>query len=223
MGCTPPRGFLEQRLAAIEQAEPSVRAFVRIDVAGARQSADESTRRWKAGRPIGPVDGMPVAIKDMIETRDMPTEMNSPIYTNWRPHRDAAAVWALRQAGGGDPGQDGDDGIRRQQFRAHPQTLMTAARDTGRLLLRARPLRWAPVWSAWRWAPKPRPRPFGQPAIAAPMPWKPSIDALHTGGVTPLALTQDHLGVFGACLEDVWAGARAIARHVGGTPPQSRG
>jgi Asp-tRNA(Asn)/Glu-tRNA(Gln) amidotransferase A subunit family amidase len=48
---------------------------------------------------------------------------------------------------------------------------------------------------------------------------KPSIDALHTGGVTPLALTQDHLGVFGASLQDVWAGARAIARYAGGTPP----
>jgi Asp-tRNA(Asn)/Glu-tRNA(Gln) amidotransferase A subunit family amidase len=43
--------------------------------------------------------------------------------------------------------------------------------------------------------------------------------ALHTGGVTALAPTLDHLGVFGASLEDLWAGAMAIASRVGGTPP----
>jgi Asp-tRNA(Asn)/Glu-tRNA(Gln) amidotransferase A subunit family amidase len=98
-GSDTPRAFLEERLEVIAAAEPSVRAFVLVDPAGARAAADASSARWKAGRPIGPVDGIPVAVKDMIETRDLPTQMNSPIYVDWRPQRDAAAVWALRQAG----------------------------------------------------------------------------------------------------------------------------
>ena len=212
-----PRAFLERRLETIEQGEPSVRAFVRVDMAGARTSADASTARWKAGRPIGPVDGMPVAVKDMIETRDMPTEMNSPIYTGWRPHRDAAAVWALRQAGAvilgktvttefavsnSGPTRNPYDGTRTP---GGSSSGSAAAVGAGMASLALGTQTQASTI-----------RPAGYCGAYA---MKPSIDALHTGGVTPLALTQDHLGVFGASLQDVWAGARAISRHVGGTPP----
>ena len=65
----------------------------------ARKAADASTRRYKAGRPLSPIDGCPVAVKDIIATADMPTQMNSPIYKGWRPKADAACVAALRQAG----------------------------------------------------------------------------------------------------------------------------
>ncbi len=42
---------------------------------------------------------MPVGIKDIIETIDMPTENGSPLFTGWRSERDAASVAALREAG----------------------------------------------------------------------------------------------------------------------------
>src|SRR3546814_10797105 len=56
-------------------------------------------RSWKAGNPLSPIDGMPVAIKDLLETKDMPTRMGCAAFEDNFPKRDNAAVWALRQAG----------------------------------------------------------------------------------------------------------------------------
>jgi Asp-tRNA(Asn)/Glu-tRNA(Gln) amidotransferase A subunit family amidase len=47
----------------------------------------------------GPLHGVPVGIKDIVDTADMPTEYGSPIYRGHRPRADAAAVALLRQAG----------------------------------------------------------------------------------------------------------------------------
>jgi Asp-tRNA(Asn)/Glu-tRNA(Gln) amidotransferase A subunit family amidase len=65
----------------------------------ARESRRRRDAPLQAGRPLSPVDGCPIAVKDIIATADMPTEMNSPIYRKWRPKADAACVMALRQAG----------------------------------------------------------------------------------------------------------------------------
>ena len=65
----------------------------------ARRAADASTERWRTGRPLSPIDGMPVGIKDIIETADMPTEQGSPLFAGWETGRDAASVAALREAG----------------------------------------------------------------------------------------------------------------------------
>ena len=94
-----PRAFLERCLAVLHEREPVVKAFVALNEAGARQAADQSTERWKAGRPLSPIDGMPLGIKDLLETKDMPTEMGCLAYRGNFPKRDNAAVWALRQAG----------------------------------------------------------------------------------------------------------------------------
>ncbi|MEQ1775569.1 MAG: amidase, partial [Burkholderiales bacterium] len=55
--------------------------------------------RWKAGNPLSAIDGMPVAIKDLLETKDMATEMGCEAYRGNFTRRDNAAVWALREAG----------------------------------------------------------------------------------------------------------------------------
>ena len=62
-------------------------------------SADASAERWRAGRALSSIDGMPIGIKDLLETKDMPTEMGCEAYRGNFPKRDNAAVWALRLAG----------------------------------------------------------------------------------------------------------------------------
>ena len=94
-----PRAYLERCLETIAAREPVVKAFPAMNEAGARAAADASTERWKAGQPISPIDGMPIAIKDLLETKDMPTEMGCVAMKGNFPKRDNAAVWALRQAG----------------------------------------------------------------------------------------------------------------------------
>src|SRR5689334_19088787 len=83
-----PRACLERYLERIEKREKEVQAFVALNLDGARAAADAATSRYRAGHPLSPVDGMPVGIKDILETEDMPTEFGSPIYKGWRGNRD---------------------------------------------------------------------------------------------------------------------------------------
>ena len=94
-----PRAYLERCLETVAAREPVVKAFTAINEAGARDAADASTARWKAGKPLSSIDGMPLAIKDLLETKDMPTQMGCEAFKGNFPKRDNAAVWALRQAG----------------------------------------------------------------------------------------------------------------------------
>jgi Asp-tRNA(Asn)/Glu-tRNA(Gln) amidotransferase A subunit family amidase len=98
-GKATPRQFLERSLELLEGWEPRIGAFVCTNLPAARRAAESSTERWRAGRPLSPIDGMPVGIKDVIETFDMPTEMGSPLFSGWRSAKDAASVRALRDAG----------------------------------------------------------------------------------------------------------------------------
>ena len=91
-----PRAYLERCLETIEALEPTVSAWVHQDPAIARAASDAATNRYKNGRPLSLIDGCPMAVKDIIETADMPTQMNSAIYDGWQPVRDAACVQALR-------------------------------------------------------------------------------------------------------------------------------
>src|SRR5437867_4421986 len=98
-GTESPRDFLEACLANLNTWEPKVGAFVNLNIDGARAAADRATERWRTGAPLSPIDGMPIGIKDIIETVDMPTEMGSPLFAGWRSQKDAASVAALRHAG----------------------------------------------------------------------------------------------------------------------------
>ena len=83
-------------LARIAEREDAVRAwaFLDPDLALAQARARDA-----AAKPAGPLHGVPVGIKDIFDTADMPTEMGSPIYAGHRPAADAAAVAILRSAG----------------------------------------------------------------------------------------------------------------------------
>ena len=94
-----PRGFLERCIAQIEADDGDVGAFVTANLDAARAATDAASARWKDGRPLSAIDGMPVGIKDIMETADMATEQGSPLFDGWEGGRDAAAVAALREAG----------------------------------------------------------------------------------------------------------------------------
>lgn len=82
-------------LDRIAAREPTVNAWAYLDPDAVLTAA----RARDAVSPTGPLHGVPVAIKDVIETSDMPTGMGSPIYDGLRTDRDAACVALLRDAG----------------------------------------------------------------------------------------------------------------------------
>jgi Asp-tRNA(Asn)/Glu-tRNA(Gln) amidotransferase A subunit family amidase len=79
---------------AIAAREAEVGAFVTLDLDGARKAAQAT------GLKDRPLRGLPVALKDIFDTADMPTEYGSPIYAGYRPKADAALVALIRRAGG---------------------------------------------------------------------------------------------------------------------------
>ncbi len=82
-------------LDRIAARDPVVKAWSYLDADYALRQARELDKRPSQG----PLHGVPVGIKDMIDTRDMPTQHNSPIYVGHRPGQDAACVETLRAAG----------------------------------------------------------------------------------------------------------------------------
>src|SRR5205085_840439 len=98
-GETTPSDFLEGCLQAIGRLEPTIGAFVQLAAESARRAAEAATARWRSGQPLSPIDGMPLAIKDIIETVDFPTGQGSPLWEGFVTRRDSASVHALREAG----------------------------------------------------------------------------------------------------------------------------
>ena len=86
-----PVELMEACLARIAEREPAVRAFAWFDVDAARRGATNA-------RP-GALHGVPIGVKDVLDTADMPSEYGSPIWRGWRPRADAAAVAWARHAG----------------------------------------------------------------------------------------------------------------------------
>ncbi len=98
-GTSSPSRYLERCLTRLDAVEPVLKAFVHLARDAARSAAAQSDARWKAGKPLSAIDGMPIAIKDIIETADMPTGQGSPFWKDTYTRRDAASVQALREAG----------------------------------------------------------------------------------------------------------------------------
>ena len=85
-GALTPEAALAESLAAIDAQEETIKAFV-------------TRAKNPRARTEGPLRGIAVGIKDIVDTADMPTEMGSAIYRGNQPRADAAVVMLLKQAG----------------------------------------------------------------------------------------------------------------------------
>lgn len=86
-------------LEQIEASESTVRAWTHYDAQHALMQAKEADFRRAQGLPLGPLHGVPVGIKDIIDVRGMPTENGTPLDAGKRPWKDAALIQRLRNAG----------------------------------------------------------------------------------------------------------------------------
>jgi aspartyl-tRNA(Asn)/glutamyl-tRNA(Gln) amidotransferase subunit A len=94
-----PRVATDATLARVRDINPTLNAIVTLDEAGAVDAADASGRRWKGGRPLGPLDGVPVTIKDNILAAGLRATWGSRLYENFVPDEDELPVRRLREAG----------------------------------------------------------------------------------------------------------------------------
>lgn len=86
-------------LQRIDETEAVVKAWAHLDREGALAQAAAMDRIRKAGRPLGALHGVPVGLKDIVDTKDMPTQRGTPIFAGRQPDEDAAIVERLREAG----------------------------------------------------------------------------------------------------------------------------
>jgi aspartyl-tRNA(Asn)/glutamyl-tRNA(Gln) amidotransferase subunit A len=93
------RQVLEDVLGVIGVRDTELHAFNHVMADEARAVADDIDRRLAAGTPVGPLAGVPVALKDNMCTRGIPTTCSSKILEGWRPPYDATAVERLAAAG----------------------------------------------------------------------------------------------------------------------------
>jgi len=91
--------FVEACLARIAEVDGQIQAWAFLDPEYALQQARAADQRRLSGAPVGALHGVPVAIKDIFDTADMPTEYGSAIYAGRTPSRDASVVTMLRAAG----------------------------------------------------------------------------------------------------------------------------
>ncbi|MDB5990766.1 MAG: amidase [Herbaspirillum sp.] len=210
-----PTDFLQRCLDIIDSRDAEVRAFVALDREAAQQAAAESTARWQAGAPRSPIDGMPIGIKDVIETAGMPTGQGSARFAGTQTGRDAAAVLALREAGAVILGKTATT-----EFAA---TFAAATRNPCDL---ARTPGGSSSGSAASISAGMLPAALGTQVVGSitrpasfcgVYGYKPSFGGLNRGGAND-QLSQSSMGVLGASLEDVRDVAAAIAERVGGDP-----
>ncbi len=208
-----PRELLERCLEAIDSRDGVVKAFVVLNAQAARKSADESSRRYKFGTPLSVVDGCPLAVKDIIATNDMPTQMNSSIFEGFQPRHDAAAVSALRTGGAIIVGKTvtTEFAISRSGPTTNPfdQTRTPGGSSSGSAAAVAAGM--VPVALATQTQGS-----LLRPAsYCGAVGFKPTINTLHTGGIHPLSPTCDHLGVIAGSLDDAWRIASHISLAIG--------
>lgn len=214
-GTDDPRAYLERCIQTIVARDSEVRAFVTLGLEAARCAADASAARYRGHAPLSPVDGMPLGIKDIMDTHDLPTQMGSPVYAGWQPRWDAACVHALRSGGAIVVGK----------------TVSTAfacgeTNETRNPLDLTRTPGGSSSGSAAAVGAGMVPAALGtqtQGSLLRPASYcgavgfKPTHGALTMQGVHPISLAHDHLGVIAGTLTDAWTVVSRVA-SVAGSP-----
>jgi aspartyl-tRNA(Asn)/glutamyl-tRNA(Gln) amidotransferase subunit A len=209
-GKTDPRGVLDNCLRRIEAAEPLVQGWCLIDRDAALTQVDVLRAEAAVGRMRGPLFGIPVAIKDVIDVAGWPTRAGSATRAQAPPCSiDAQVVTQLRTAGAVILGKahttelayfDGPPPTRNPHNLDHTP----GGSSAGPAAVVAAGM--VPLSLGTQTAGSVS-RPAAYCGIAA---FKPSTRAWSTFGVVPFAPSFDTVGVFGYRVKDATAGARAL-------------
>lgn len=98
-GALTPLAVLDAHLERLNMVQPAINAMAWVDAEGARHAASASTERWRQGRPLSALDGVPVTVKDNIPLAGLPCRWGSRLWQDHRPAVDESPVARLRAAG----------------------------------------------------------------------------------------------------------------------------
>ncbi|WP_199487542.1 amidase [Actinomadura spongiicola] len=208
-----PVDAVEDALARIGADE--LRAFAHTRATEAREEAQQAARRWAAGTPLGPLDGVPVAVKSMVAMAGMPQDAGSRVLEGRYAYRDATLVGALRQAGAVIVGTTTMDefalttlGPARNPF----DPGRTAGGSSGGSAVAVRAgMCFAAIGTDTGGSVR------IPAACCAVVGLKPTYGLLPTDGIIPLAWSLDHAGPIGRTVADVALMLDVLLSGAGGT------
>jgi Asp-tRNA(Asn)/Glu-tRNA(Gln) amidotransferase A subunit family amidase len=208
----------ESYLEAIAGREGEVHAFAFLDPALVTAQA---RRLDRAGRRRAlPLRGVPFAVKDIIKTRDQPTECNSPIYRGYRPKADADCVAAVREAGALIIGKTVTTEFagRHPGPTRNPRNLARTPGGSSSGSAAAVAAGFAPLAFGTQTGGSVI-RPASYCGIVG---YKSTLGGLSVGGIKPLALGFDALGVMAATPDDILVAHAVLAGVDDRSPKPSR-
>jgi Asp-tRNA(Asn)/Glu-tRNA(Gln) amidotransferase A subunit family amidase len=215
-GALSARDYTQALLDRIAEREPEVHAFIHLDPDYALKQAAERDAWHAAGKPLGPLHGVPVGIKDIVDTADYPTESGTAALAGRRPSADATLVAKLRAAGAViigktvttemayfTPGKTrnphnpkctpgGSSSGTAAAVASHMVPLAVGSQTNGSII---RPASFCGVFAI-----------------------KPSHGTVSRGGVLPLSRTLDHMGPFARSIEDLALALDVMAGHDAADP-----
>ena len=211
-----PRDLLERCVAVIEARDPEIQAFVTLNLDGARAAADAANARYAAGSPLSPVDGLPIGLKDIIETADMPTQCGSPIYDGYAGGRDAPLAAALRRGGAVIVGKTattefayGNIMATRNPF--DPERTPGTSSSGSAAAVGAGMLPVALGTQLMSSVMRPA-------AYCGHVGVKPTYGAIRQAAIHPFSPSGEHVGAHAAALADAWAVLRYLSHEAGPVP-----
>jgi len=196
-------------LARIDATEPIVGAWVHVDRDAALRSAREREIEAREGRLLGPLHGVPVALKDIFDTAGLVTTAGAGAFAHRRAPADATATARLRAAGAVLLGKVTttafafmDPSKTRNPWNAEHTPGGSSSGSAASVAARMTPLALGSqtVGSTLR--------PAGYCGVVG---LKPSHGRIGTTGIVPLASSLDHVGIFGRAVEDVALTLSALA------------
>lgn len=198
--------LVQAALDGIARLNPTLNAFVHVDAQGALRQARIADQALAAGRDAGPLHGIPVAVKDNIDTADMPTTYGSAHFAGHRPDRDARCVANLREAGAiiigktlthefayGPTGDRSLQGAARNPANTACMTGGSSAGSAAAVAAGIVPLAVGTDTGGSIRIPA---------ALCGAAGFKPSFDAVSTEGVFPLSTSLDHVGPIAGNVKD---------------------
>ena len=214
--------LVETCLGRIDADDQKLNAFIRVMADDARRQAAEADRELAAGRDRGPLHGIPVAVKDLIDIKGLPTTAASRVRDGHRADADAAVVVQLRRAGAivigktnlhefayGTTSEDSAFGPVRNP---HNASRSPGGSSGGSAVAVATGMAVAALGTDTGGSVR-------IPAAACgTVGLKPTYGEVSVDGVVPLSRTLDHVGPFARTVSDAWLLHRALlgqAEHPG--------
>jgi aspartyl-tRNA(Asn)/glutamyl-tRNA(Gln) amidotransferase subunit A len=204
----------EECLRRIELGNPTLNAFILVMADQARRQAREADRELSAGRDRGPLHGVPISIKDLLDISGTPTTAASRVREGHVAERDATAVAHLRQAGAvfigktnlhefafGTTNEDSAFGPSRNP---HDPTRSPGGSSGGSAASLVTGMALATIGTDTGGS-------IRIPAAACgAVGFKPTYDEVSTAGVVPLSRGLDHVGPLARSVTDAWIMYRAL-------------